>query len=100
MYLAVINNGVVERNREIWQLRVPLKIKKFIWYLYKGVVLTKDNLVKRNWTGSKHCSFCMTNETIQHLFFDCVDARYLTTPQFSPELGGTEYQRSDRQISP
>jgi hypothetical protein len=28
MYLAVINNGVVERNRDIWQLRVPFKIKK------------------------------------------------------------------------
>jgi hypothetical protein len=28
MYLAVINNGVVERNWDIWQLRVPFKIKK------------------------------------------------------------------------
>jgi hypothetical protein len=46
-------------------------------YLYKGVVLTKYNLTRKNWTGSKHCSFCMTHETIQHIFFDCINARFL-----------------------
>jgi hypothetical protein len=30
MYLALINNGVVERNRDIWRLKVPLQIKKFM----------------------------------------------------------------------
>jgi hypothetical protein len=50
---------------------LPLKIKKFIWYLVKGVVLTKDNLAKRQWKGSlKWCS-CNLNESIQHLLFDC-----------------------------
>jgi hypothetical protein len=29
-------------------MRVPLKIKKFMWYLIKGVVLTKDNPHKCN----------------------------------------------------
>jgi hypothetical protein len=35
-----------------------------------GVVLTKDNLVTRNYNGSKKCMFCMQNKTINHLFFD------------------------------
>ena len=34
--------------------------------LAKGVVLTKDNLVRKNWKAS-----CNGNETIQHLFLDC-----------------------------
>jgi hypothetical protein len=34
----------------------------------KEVVLTKDDLAKRNWDGSKQCSFCLHDETIQHFF--------------------------------
>ena len=30
----------------------------FMWYLKRGVLLTKDNLARRNWLGSKICSFC------------------------------------------
>jgi hypothetical protein len=48
-----------------------------MWYIQKGVVLTKDNLAKQNWNGSKQCSFCMNNEPIQHLFFKCYYARFL-----------------------
>jgi hypothetical protein len=32
-----------------WKAKIPLKIKIFLWYLRNGVVLTKDNLVKRKW---------------------------------------------------
>ena len=46
MYLALINNGYIDRNKLIWKLKMPLKIKIFMWYLLKGVVLTKDNLAR------------------------------------------------------
>ena len=52
-----------------------MKVKIFLWYLRKGVILTKDNLAKRNWQGSKSCCFCHKDETIKHLFFDCRFAR-------------------------
>jgi hypothetical protein len=42
-----------------------------MWYLQRGVILTKDNLAKRSWQGSKVCYFCHKDETIQHLFFEC-----------------------------
>ena len=48
-----------------------------MWYLIKGVVLTKDNLAKRNWEGTKKCSFCNCDETIQHLFFGCGYADFI-----------------------
>jgi hypothetical protein len=32
----------------------------------------KDNLARRNWGGSKQCSFCLHNETIQQLFFTAI----------------------------
>ena len=43
----------------------------------KGVILTKDNLAKRNWKGDTKCCFCSSSETIQHLFFDCHVARFV-----------------------
>ena len=52
-------------------MKIPLKIKVFTWYLRRGVILTKDNLVKRNWNGSMKCIFCPQPETIKHLFFEC-----------------------------
>ena len=56
-------------------MKIPLKLKIFAWYLRKGVILTKDNLVKRNWNGSTKCVFCTHDETIKHLFFQCKVAR-------------------------
>jgi hypothetical protein len=77
LYLALINNGTSHMNKQLWRLKVPLKIKIFMWYMYKEVVLTKDNLAKWNWDGSKQCSFCLRDESIWHLFFDCHYARFL-----------------------
>jgi hypothetical protein len=74
-YLALIHSDVSNLNKRLWKLKVLLKIKIFLWYLQRGVVLTKDNLAKRNWQGSVLCCFCHKDETIQHLFFNCPLAR-------------------------
>ncbi|WVZ96321.1 hypothetical protein U9M48_041976 [Paspalum notatum var. saurae] len=57
MYNSLINNGIVV-SQEIWHLRIPLKITIFLWFLKRGVLLTKDNLSKRNWIGRTSCEFC------------------------------------------
>ena len=71
------SNSIVEKgdNNKIWKMKIPLKTKVFAWYLRRGVILTKDNLAKRNWHGSKKCVFCQHDETITHLFFHCDFAR-------------------------
>jgi hypothetical protein len=62
-------------NNKLWKLKIPLRIKVFGWYLRKTVVLTKDNLAKRNWHGSIKCVFCHQDEKIKHLLFQCRFAR-------------------------
>jgi hypothetical protein len=52
MYAALINNGV-RLSQEIWRVKMPMKIKIFMWYLKRGVILTKDNLARPNWNGEK-----------------------------------------------
>uniref|UniRef100_A0A453G4S4 Reverse transcriptase zinc-binding domain-containing protein n=1 Tax=Aegilops tauschii subsp. strangulata TaxID=200361 RepID=A0A453G4S4_AEGTS len=71
MYTDLINTGNIPRTVHIWKVKVPLKIKVFTWFVHKGVILTKDNLAKRNWEGSKRCCFCDHDETIEYLFIKC-----------------------------
>jgi hypothetical protein len=49
LYNAIIQPEIpVDKNKKIWKMKIPLKIKIFGWYLCRGVIQTKDNLVKRN----------------------------------------------------
>ena len=76
MYRVLIQSDVpVDNNKKIWKVKIPLKNKIFAWYLRRGVILIKDNLIKRNWHGSTQCLFCPHDETIKHLFFQCKLAR-------------------------
>jgi hypothetical protein len=45
------------------------QIKIFMWLLGNNVILTKDNLIKRNWSGNSTCSFYPHIEIVDHLFF-------------------------------
>lgn len=42
-----------------------------MWFVHKGVVLTKDNLMKRSWRDRSNCCYSDQHETIRHLFLDC-----------------------------
>ena len=71
MYAALMDEKVLPINQPLWKLKIPLKIKVFIWLLHRGVILTKDNLARRNWKGSMLCCYCSDKENIAHLFFNC-----------------------------
>jgi hypothetical protein len=58
-------------TQDIWKMKVPLKIKVFMWFLHQKVILTKDNLIRRQWISNEKCCFCDNKESIQHLFFEC-----------------------------
>jgi hypothetical protein len=36
----------------IWKSKIPYKVKIFTWLLENNAVLTKDNMVKRKWSGN------------------------------------------------
>ena len=47
IYRALLGAEAIPYNTFIWKLKLPLKIKVFMWFLYKGVILTKDNVARR-----------------------------------------------------
>ena len=84
--------------KHIWKAKLPYKIKIFCWLVEKGAVLTKDNLVKRKWTGDPTCSFYQEPETIKHLFFQCSIANVIWREVslyleqiISPQISLTKY---------
>ena len=62
-------------RKYLWKLKVPLKIKVFLWFLNRKVLLTKDNLARRKWQGCTKCSFCGSEETVEHLLISCPFAK-------------------------
>ena len=71
MYADYLHGHTPFLRKYLWKLKVPLKIKVFMWFLHRKVILTKDNLIKRNWVGCKKCAFCTEDETVEHLFIHC-----------------------------
>ena len=77
MYEDLMNILPRFNRKYLWKLKIPLKIKIFMWFLHKKVLLTKDNLTKRNWNGCMKCCFCDSVETVEHLFLSCLFAKML-----------------------
>jgi hypothetical protein len=59
------------------RLKYHSKLKKIMWFLNRKVLLTMDNLAKRNWKGCTKCCFCGEQETVEHLFLSCPFAKIL-----------------------
>ena len=47
-----------------------------MWFLNSKVLLTKDNLAKRNWNGCQKCC-CDSNESMVHIFLACPFAQII-----------------------
>ena len=61
---------------DIWQLKVPNKIRHFIWRAVNESLPTKKNLLQRNITGNAICDRCNseTEDTI-HAIRECAEVK-------------------------
>jgi hypothetical protein len=64
LYHHLIDTQPLFHHRKIWKMRIPLKIKIFLSFIQSGVILTKDNLARKNWKGCPKCISCSRNENI------------------------------------
>ena len=61
----------------VWDIKIPPRVQYFLWLLSKNKLLTRDNLGKRRKVEDSTCLFCKEQESLNHLFFDCVVAKQL-----------------------
>jgi hypothetical protein len=63
MYLDLMNCHTRFLHKYLWELKITLKIKIFMWFLNKKMLVTKDNLAKQNWNGcKKSCFFWLSGD--------------------------------------
>ncbi|XP_020097175.1 uncharacterized protein LOC109716257 [Ananas comosus] len=73
-------------NQHIWKLKIPVKIKIFIWLLLRKRLSTADRLLIRGMHVDPNCAFCaVLTESCDHLFNDCVYVRFLLLNTGGPD---------------
>lgn len=64
--------------KTIWKLKVPNKIRFFMWKIFSDALPTFVNLFKRNSSKTNLCMICKSKpETLPHLFCQCPWVRRL-----------------------
>jgi hypothetical protein len=77
VYKPLRGCGLDRTFKHLRKIKIPLKIKIWLWLIWHDAVVTKDNLLKRNWRGNSACRFCNGDESISHLFFNCPAAKFI-----------------------
>jgi hypothetical protein len=68
-----MDNG--KTYKAIWKAKIPEKVRTFTWLVMQKSILTKENMIKRNWGGDPGCYFCGEPESVDHLLFSCSVAK-------------------------
>jgi hypothetical protein len=77
VYKHLCKNGMDRSFKHLWKSKIPLKIKVWLWLIWHNAIATRDNLLKRNWTGDSLCQFCSEQKSISHLFFGCAVVKFV-----------------------
>lgn len=66
-----VNNDPKFWNK-VWSLKIPLKVKHFLWRLIRDCLPTKDCLIQKKVMIDSKCPVCnLVNETATHVIVTC-----------------------------
>jgi len=68
-----------KRAEKIWRSKLPMKIKVFMWLANQNRLPTKTKMKERKWKGELGCTICGARESLDHIMFTCVLARFIWT---------------------
>ncbi|KAK1292717.1 hypothetical protein QJS10_CPB17g01022 [Acorus calamus] len=64
--------SMMSKNLKIWQWKIPLKVKIFLWLVFQQRILTKSYRAKWRPHMDTTCEFCAVDtETVEHMFCSC-----------------------------
>lgn len=79
MYNKLTEGNTLDTARGLWKARLPLKIKIFLWQMFRNHLPTADNVPKRNGPSDGSCVVCEMLEDANHALFQCALARFAWT---------------------
>lgn len=62
MYRAIVAVPGLKELLEIWKIRLPLKIRVFLWQLVRGRLPSGIEVLKRSGPGDGTCPLCDAEE--------------------------------------
>jgi hypothetical protein len=72
VFLGVVNKWMMS----LWRVRLPLKIKVFLWQICNEKIQSAEQLKKKNWSGPLECKLCGEIESTNHIFINCALAKF------------------------
>ena len=77
LYRIINFRGIIPVHvSAVWSLKIPPRVHFFLWLLAKNKLLTR-NLSVRKKLEDVSCLFCTEDESVHHLFFDCVVSKQI-----------------------
>jgi hypothetical protein len=77
LYVRLSQGAAVTHFKEVWSLRVPPRIKIFLWQLIRGRLPSAEQIAKRHGPSNGDCGLCGEVEDCSHIFFGCSLARFM-----------------------
>jgi hypothetical protein len=60
----------------IWRVKLPLKVKIFLWQVCNDKIQLAEQLKAKYWNGPLECKLCGEIESTSHIFLECVVAMF------------------------
>ncbi|XP_073353581.1 uncharacterized protein [Aegilops tauschii subsp. strangulata] len=76
LYEKLTEGNELDMARGLWKAGIPLKIKIFMWQMFRNRLPTSDNVAKRHRPANGTCAICGLGEDANHVFFGCRLARF------------------------
>lgn len=76
LYAKLTKGPALDITRGIWQVCITLKVKVFLWQMFRNKLPTSINIAKRQGPSTGHCAVCVAPEEAYHVFFRCHLARF------------------------
>jgi len=78
MYRFFMFRGVRSKQLDkLWKSKLPMKLKIFMWLALHKRLQTGVALKKKKWKGDANCILCNSPETVNHILFQCVMAKFI-----------------------
>jgi hypothetical protein len=76
LYAKLSQGASVAYYKDVWEAKVPLKIKIFAWQLILDRLPSSQQIATRHGPASGNCALCGQVEDAGHIFFSCSLARF------------------------
>jgi hypothetical protein len=76
MYCKLLQGASVAYYKDVWETKVPLKIKIFAWLLILDRLPSSQLVASRNGPAMGACALCGALEDSTHILFSCSMARF------------------------